>query len=97
MSEHIIDRLEIVNKLGKRAYVIFPSFEKQKQYVKAEQYFCKAAYIDYCGAFTLVARKRTKEALDKQRRLFAETQQYAPSKKNPEYWIFHPKMEKVRA
>ena len=86
-----------MTKSGKRAYVIFPSFEQQKKYTKAEQKFCKSAYIDYCSAFTITARKRMKEALDMQRRLFAETQQYAPSKKNPEYWIFHPKMEKVNA
>lgn len=96
-SETVVDRVAIVTNKGKNAFVIFPSRDTQRKYVKAESKFCLQAYIAYCSAFTIKARKRGKEALDKQRRLFAETQQYAPSKRNPNYWIFHPKMDKVKA
>ncbi|RLF43499.1 MAG: hypothetical protein DRN17_06275 [Thermoplasmata archaeon] len=97
MKNTAIYKLQILAKNGSKVYVIFDSRETQKAYIKAEGKFCKQAYIDYSSAFTKVARELKKEALETQRRLFAETQQYAPSKKNPAWWIFKPEQDKITA
>lgn len=92
-----LPRVEIITKTNKKAYVIFPTYDKQKEYVKEELKFCKQTYRDYCCAFTKLERAKAKEAHEAKRRLFAETKQYAPSGTNPMFWIYKPNMENVRA
>lgn len=92
-----INKLQIQAKDGAAAYLIFDSQDIQKRYIKAESKFCKKAYIDYICAFTKAARADTLKALSTQRRLFAATQQYAPSMKNRSWWIYKPNKEDIKA
>lgn len=92
-----IAKVQIKSKSNKPAFIMLITKDKKDKYVKAESKFCKQAYIDYCCAFTKVARERTKEALETQRRLFAEIQHYGPSSTNVSLWIYKPNMENIRA